>query len=86
MCVCMCVCVSWVMSKDVSDVLVCKAGERVGASEAALLNMLNISPFMYVHLCLSREGWRQLPGRRLLSPLSPVPPSFFPLLRPCALC
>lgn len=30
-----------------SDVKVCNEGERVGASEAALLNMLNVSPFMY---------------------------------------
>ncbi|CDH51891.1 60s acidic ribosomal protein p0 [Lichtheimia corymbifera JMRC:FSU:9682] len=31
----------------VSDVKVVTAGERVGASEASLLNMLNISPFTY---------------------------------------
>lgn len=31
----------------VSDVKVCEAGSKVGASEATLLNMLNISPFTY---------------------------------------
>jgi len=31
----------------VNDVHILKAGERVGASEATLLNMLNISPFSY---------------------------------------
>lgn len=31
----------------VSDVKVCEAGGKVGASEATLLNMLNISPFTY---------------------------------------
>jgi len=31
----------------VSDVHLIKAGDRVGASEATLLNMLNISPFTY---------------------------------------
>ncbi|KAG8623670.1 hypothetical protein KVT40_008646 [Elsinoe batatas] len=31
----------------VSDVKVCEAGAKVGASEATLLNMLNISPFTY---------------------------------------
>lgn len=31
----------------VSDVALIKAGSKVGASEAALLNMLNISPFTY---------------------------------------
>jgi large subunit ribosomal protein LP0 len=31
----------------ISDVHLVKAGERVGASEAALLNMLNVSPFQY---------------------------------------
>jgi len=31
----------------VSDVHILKEGERVGASEATLLNMLNISPFSY---------------------------------------
>lgn len=30
-----------------SDVRVCEAGNKVGASEATLLNMLNISPFTY---------------------------------------
>merc|ERR1711977_819745 len=30
-----------------TDVRVCEAGARVGASEATLLNMLNISPFTY---------------------------------------
>jgi len=30
-----------------ADVRVCAAGEKVGASEATLLNMLNISPFTY---------------------------------------
>lgn len=30
-----------------ADVRVCEAGARVGASEATLLNMLNISPFTY---------------------------------------
>lgn len=30
-----------------SNVTVCKAGEKVGLSEARLLNMLNISPFFY---------------------------------------
>jgi len=30
-----------------NDVRVCEAGARVGASEATLLNMLNISPFTY---------------------------------------
>ena len=30
-----------------SDVRVCSAGSKVGASEATLLNMLNISPFTY---------------------------------------
>jgi len=30
-----------------SDVRVCEAGAKVGASEATLLNMLNISPFTY---------------------------------------
>ncbi len=32
----------------VSDVKVVDAGNRVGTSEATLLNMLNISPFTYV--------------------------------------
>eukprot|EP01137_Pigoraptor_chileana_P035751 Opistho-2@30271 len=31
----------------ISDVHLIKAGEKVGASEASLLNMLNISPFSY---------------------------------------
>ena len=31
----------------VNDVEIIKAGDKVGASEAALLNMLNISPFTY---------------------------------------
>jgi large subunit ribosomal protein LP0 len=31
----------------VNDVEIIKAGSKVGASEAALLNMLNISPFTY---------------------------------------
>ncbi|KAG1142046.1 hypothetical protein G6F36_015612 [Rhizopus arrhizus] len=31
----------------VSDVSLVQAGEKVGASEATLLNMLNISPFTY---------------------------------------
>ena len=30
-----------------TDVRVCEAGSKVGASEATLLNMLNISPFTY---------------------------------------
>lgn len=30
-----------------TDVRVCEAGHKVGASEATLLNMLNISPFTY---------------------------------------
>jgi len=31
----------------INDVHILKAGERVGASEATLLNMLNVSPFSY---------------------------------------
>ncbi|KAG1434988.1 hypothetical protein G6F56_014120 [Rhizopus delemar] len=31
----------------VSDIVLVQAGEKVGASEAVLLNMLNISPFTY---------------------------------------
>ncbi|KAI9300100.1 ribosomal protein large p0-like protein, partial [Cunninghamella echinulata] len=31
----------------VSDVKLVQTGEKVGASEAALLNMMNISPFTY---------------------------------------